>query len=426
MDYLSLGARGPNVQLLQASLLRAGFSPGAIDGIFGEATRRALMEFQRDNGLQADGVAGPRTLRALHPWMTGYLVHPVQPGDTFFLLAKQYHTTITAIQTANPDVSPLELQPGQRLVIPLPFPVVFDNIEYTSRVVALCIEGLRARYPFFRVSSAGDSVLGRPLYALWIGSGERQVFFNASHHANEWITTPLLLQFLEEYAAAYSTGSSVGGRSARELFEHTTLAVIPLVNPDGVDLVTGFLAPGSPSYEAAKAMDREGIPFPNGWKANLNGVDLNLQYPAGWEQAKEIKFAQGYTQPGPRDYVGEAPLDQPESQAVAEFTRNADFALTLSYHTQGEVIYWKFLDYDPPDAYRIGTMFANVSGYELALTPYSSGFAGYKDWFIQEYNRPGYTVEVGLGVAPLPITDLPGIYEKNLGIFVISLGLDNP
>lgn len=143
MDELRLGARGPNVQLLQAALLRAGFSPGPADGIFGPSTDRALRDFQQDNALAADGSAGPSTLRALQPWMTGYRIHTIRPGDTFCLLARRFRTTVAALRTANPNVDPEALPVGGQLVIPLYFPVVYDNVNYTSRAVALCLRGSR-------------------------------------------------------------------------------------------------------------------------------------------------------------------------------------------------------------------------------------------------------------------------------------------
>ena len=62
-----------------------------------------------------------------------------------------------------------------------------------------------------------------------------------------------------------------------------------------------------------------------------------------------------------------------------------------------------------------------MSGYALEDTPYASGFAGYKDYFIQEFNRPGYTIECGEGENPLPIAQLGEIYEHNLGILTLGL-----
>ena len=88
----------------------------------------------------------------------------------------------------------------------------------------------------------------------------------------------------------------------------------------------------------------------------------------------------------------------------------------LTYHSQGEVIFWKFLDYIPPRAEEIGNAFANLSGYTLEITPYSSSFAGFKDWFIQTYNLPAYTFEVGLGINPLPISQFNKIYKDNIGV----------
>lgn len=114
------------------------------------------------------------------------------------------------------------------------------------------------------------------------------------------------------------------------------------------------------------------------------------------------------------------PLTAPESLALYNFTLAHNFRLILAYHTQGKEIYWQFLDYATDEAYRIGQIFADVSGYTLSETPYESGFAGYKDWFIQDYRRPGYTIEAGSGINPLPISQLNEIYNDNIGILILG------
>lgn len=382
-----------------------------------------LAEFQRREGLYASGREDVLTMQRLSPYLLGYERYMVKPGDTYYKLARQYRTSVQAILTANPDQDPRRLSVGQYLILPLGFPVVPTDQPFTSELLALCIQGLRARYPFLSHRVLTKTAYGRPVSLLKLGQGNRSVLYNASHHANEWITTPLLMKFLEDYALAISEKKSIGGLDANALFRRTQLYMVPMVDPDGVDLVTGAIAPGSDEYAAAEqtAAYYPSIPFPDGWKANLRGVDLNLNYPAGWEQARENKYALGFTSPAPRDYVGLAPLDQPESAAMALLTRQVNPRLTLSYHTQGEVIYWKYLDRTPPGAEQIGQRFAQLSGYQLEDTPYASGFAGYKDWFIQEYNRPGYTIEVGLGNNPLPLSQFPEIYRKNLGILALGL-----
>ena len=90
------------------------------------------------------------------------------------------------------------------------------------------------------------------------------------------------------------------------------------------------------------------------------------------------------------------PLVAPESIALYNFTLFHNFRLILAYHTQGKEIYWEFQNYTPAEAEQIGETFASVSGYRLADVPYNSSFTGYKDWFIQNYRRPRYTIEAGI------------------------------
>ncbi|MBE6924063.1 MAG: gamma-D-glutamyl-meso-diaminopimelate peptidase [Ruminococcaceae bacterium] len=299
--------------------------------------------------------------------------------------------------------------------------IVKTDVPISSESCRQMIQMLTEAYPFCRSETLTQTAFGRPVQTLVIGNGPRKVLYTAAHHANEWITALVLLKFAEDLAQAIVDGTTVGGVDARAISEGTTIYMVPLVNPDGVDLVTGAIAAGSFQYETARALSEfyPQIPFPDGWKANLMGVDLNLQYPAGWLQAREIKFSQGYTRPGPRDYVGRAPLSQLESRALAGYTEVIDPALVLAYHTQGEVIYWQFGP-EVPGARELGERFAAVSGYELSDTPYESGFAGYKDWFIQNFRRPGYTIEVGRGENPLPISQFDEIYKDNLGILTIA------
>ena len=210
MRTLRFGSTGPAVQLLQLALCRAGYGPLDTDGAFGPATRGALSRFQAVQRLAVDGVAGPATHRALLPWYTGYVSVRIRPGDTVWSLARLYGSSTEAILLANPGVQPENLQVGASLIVPLPFPVVPTTIDYCSALVGYCVQGLAARYPFLVSGTVGRSVLGKPLWSLRLGQGGNRVLYNAEHHANEWITTPLLLRFAEELAS----GLCRGGRSS--------------------------------------------------------------------------------------------------------------------------------------------------------------------------------------------------------------------
>ena len=300
--------------------------------------------------------------------------------------------------------------------------IVKTDIPMTSTLCEQTILELVKTYPFLRTELLTETAFGRKIRTLVIGTGPRKVIYSAAHHANEWITTPVLLKFAEEFAEAIQNEGAIFGIDAKTLAAAATIYMVPMVDPDGVDLVTGAITAGEGQYEIARRMAETypSIPFPDGWKANLLGVDLNLQYPAGWMKAREIKFSQGFTRPGPRDYVGRAPLDQKESRALAGYTEYIDPALILAYHAQGKEIYWQFDDIEVPGAEELGQRFADLSGYTLTEPAEVSSYAGYKDWFIKVFRRPGYTIEVGSGTNPLPLEQFDEIYRDNLGILVTA------
>ena len=219
---------------------------------------------------------------------------------------------------------------------------------------------------------------GTPVYVYEGGSGSRRVLLCAAHHGSEWITACLLRRFLGEFERDCS------------LFSTAHLWAVPCVNPDGCAI-------------SLRDPDRRT------WKANARGVDLNLNYPAGWARAAAIK---GVHAPAPRDYPGTHPLSEPETRAMAELAVLAAPDIMVTLHAQGEEIYWNYGGIDLPEAHALGTVMAQRSGYRLCSPPPASSYAGYKDWFIEKFRRPAFTVECGSGENPLPLSDFRAIYAR--------------
>ncbi len=420
MTTLYMGLNNPDVKLVQSLLNRIGYNAGTVDGHFGPMTFQAVKAFQTNNGLTADGVVGPATWAALDRFLRGYDIYTVRPRDTIYNIAARYYTTVNAIMTANPGVNPAALQIGQRLVVPYGINVVYDDVDATYEILEIQIRALKARYPFIETGVLGRSVLGRNIYYLRLGKGPNEVSYNSSHHANEAVCTPLVMKFAENCCRAMANRGSLQGYNIPNLFNRSSIYLVPMVNPDGVNLVAWWPNYTNPADIRAAQLNKTGRPLPSVWKANIRGVDLNLNYPALWEEEKQAEIEQGITGPAPRDYGGEAPLSEPESKAMTDFTKQHNFRLVIAFHTQGEVIYWQFSDLAPESSEAIANRFAQINGYAVESGPAEAAYAGYKDWFIQDFGRPGFTIEVGKGANPIPISQLPVIYRQNEGVMLLG------
>ena len=292
--------------------------------------------------------------------------------------------------------------------------------DYTYDVLERDINGLKARYPFMEFGSIGESVLGRNLYYIRLGTGPNEYFYNAAHHALEWITSPLLMKFAEDFLKAFVGGYNIDGYNIADIWNMSSIYIVPMVNPDGIDLVLNGIKPDNQYYDDLIRWNNGSTDFSRVWQANVRGVDLNHNYDAAWELSRDAEESYGIFGPGPTRYSGSAPESEPETKAVADFTREHDFKLVMAYHSQGEVIYWTFMDIKPPQSREIAESLSNISGYAVSEPEGIASYAGYKDWFIKEYNRPGFTIEVGLGENPLPISQFSDIYSKNLGMLLYT------
>lgn len=386
------------------------------DFALGKAGAKTIREFQTTYGLPETGEADLVTSRALWDYLVGYRCHRMGPRETLYQVAQTYDTTIQAIWAGNCGLPHGGPAPGQVIRVPLPCPVVPWNTPFESAMEPVLLEGLHARCRWLSSEVLTTTAGGRKVWALRVGTGPRRILLTAGHHGNEWLTSLLLWQLLEAYLTALREEGGFWGYSARGLFRRTTLCLVPLVNPDGADLALGHASAAEQARAEQLAASQPQVPFPRGWKANGVGVDLNLNYPTRWEEARAIKAAAGITGPGPRDYPGEAPLDQPEAKALYDLTCRFLPHTVAAWHSQGGEIYAADDRGLMPDE-GLAQRLASASGYRLCDPAPESANAGFRDWFMAEFHRPGYTIEAGRGENPLPQTDLPKLFEENLPIF---------
>ncbi len=265
------------------------------------------------------------------------------------------------------------------------------NQVYNYNALTEDLTKFHTKHPNVPIFSIGQSTEGRNLSAIKLGTGLRRVLFHGAHHGMEWLTARLLMELAFDL--------SDGLNHAEYLLKKNTLYLVPMVNPDGVEIA----ATGKK------------------WQANARGVDLNHNYDALWQKSKESEKNQGISGPGPTRFSGPFPESEPESHALANFTRQNVFDLTLSFHSQGEVIYWDFNGYAPTESLAFLDRFETVSPYRRDIPDGAASHGGYKDWFLKTFKKPGFTIEIGKGENPLPMKDFEEIYQRTLPLMLEAL-----
>ena len=104
--------------------------------------------------------------------------------------------------------------------------IVPTNVLYNSYLLKQNLILLNHVYPFLNIQVVGNSVLGKPIYVVKLGTGPNKVFYSGSIHANEWITSVLLMKFIENYCDAYLSDGSLYGYSVRNLFNSNSIFIL--------------------------------------------------------------------------------------------------------------------------------------------------------------------------------------------------------
>ncbi|MHC1747579.1 MAG: M14 family zinc carboxypeptidase [Cellulosilyticaceae bacterium] len=284
---------------------------------------------------------------------------------------------------------------------------------YDYQMLEVELEKLQRQYSFIKIHSIGKSIQNREIYCVSLGEGKRKIHANASHHANEWITSVVLMQSIDMFCKAIK--GDVNPLGSELSLKNVAYDFIPMVNPDGVEICIHGLE-GQENSDFLYEANGYSHDFSR-WRSNARGVDLNRNYDADFDLCKKLsgleRASYGY-------YQGQFPLSENETKAMAALTQKQNYDLVLAYHTQGEEIYWQYKDYDVLGARQYAKAFSEASGYQLGVPEASAIAGGYKDWFIGAFKKPGFTIECGVGTNPIETNQLPTILRKTLPILYIA------
>ncbi len=289
-------------------------------------------------------------------------------------------------------------------------------------------EILLSLYPeYLTMDSLGTTADGREILHFIVGNPDApvRVLINAGTHGREYITSQLVMKQMAVYLSHCREGINFGEYDYRDMWNRCAIHVVPMVNPDGISISQYGLA-GIQTEEVLSgiyniaAMDGSDLSqtYLDRWKANASGVDVNRNFDAFWEE-----YNDGLGHPSADHYKGEFPGSTPEAGALISLTAASGFSRTISYHAQGQLVYWNFANIEP--IYDKALAFANdissVTGYPLESNYSTVDPAGYSDWGIYRCQIPSLTVEVGSGTCPYIQDQFPQIWAENINVWEVTV-----
>lgn len=283
-------------------------------------------------------------------------------------------------------------------------PCVFDY--NTSKRI---IEDLIKEYPFLNAEICGRSGLGRGIFSLSLGNERNSVIYVGGVHGCEWLTCLVLLLFCERLCYSLKSGQLLCSVDIRKALTELGITIIPCLNPDGTEIsLHGVRGAKNMGSFVSSFSDKDRIL----WKANAMGVDINHNFNASWSLSRLMEEEKGISAPCPRFFGGEYPESEAETRTLTRLCRVRKFRQCLALHSQGEEIYWQYGENTPVQSSMMAKILSSSCNYILKNNEGISSHAGFKDWFISEFSRPGFTMEIGKGENPLPMNELYSVYAK--------------
>lgn len=262
------------------------------------------------------------------------------------------------------------------------------------------------KYEFVKRFVIGKTKLCRNIFAYTIGRNPKVIYCGA-FHGMERITAMMLYRFIDDVC-----DRCLSDKQFAKTIENDGLIIVPMVNPDGVEIsIHGVKSAGLRAEFVSECLIKSDLTF-NKWQANSRGVDINHNFNAGFNKVKENERKIGITEPSPTRYGGEYPESERETKALCELCRENQLSLAVALHTQGREIYYDYRENTPKESIMIAEKLSDLSGYFVSHPEGIAVGGGFKDWFIDEFHRPAFTLEIGEGENPLSPEIFDSEYPK--------------
>ena len=277
--------------------------------------------------------------------------------------------------------------------------LTFDEVASKLKLISLMYPSLT------NLQEIGQSVEGRSLYSIKLGTGKKEVLFDAAFHGREHMTTNVLMEMIDTYLKAYLNGTKIEKYDVKTILSEVSIVFVPMVNPDGVTLSQG----GKVKTSMAKLRAMNGSSNFNRWKANINGVDLNRQFNVNWQLIK-------MTKPSFKEYKGKAPNTEPEALAMKRLIDRGNHLAYVSYHSSGQIIYWSRAKNQFERTKKLVKGVSSITGYKMMpVTTKNEPIAASEDYFTKVKDRPAMTVEIApyAGEASVPLKRWNNVWKQN-------------
>ena len=291
---------------------------------------------------------------------------------------------------------------------------------YTYEMLEEDLNALRNSFGI-TVDSIAKTADGREVFHAVLGNAgaSKKILVVASTHGREYMTTPLVMRQVKDLL-----DRKAGGDTS---LDSVCIHVVPMFAPDGCAL-SQYGVQGLKTQQMRNKVDsileswsewqlltdvNKYIWYLNKWKNNGSGVDLNRNFnTARWAELDDLR-----NKPSNDLYKGPSPESEPETKGLVQLAEKEHFDEVLSYHAQGQVIYW----YVPSASEEVNARNRVLAELVRLDTGYSAvaeessgtGIGSMKTWFNVNLSTPCITIETGLGTCPLPESDLEGIWQKN-------------